>query len=51
MSERIFISFPTPSFPPLVRVPLVEIVATVVPFALTASKSKNPPEVNLTRSR
>jgi len=51
MSDLIFISLPTANLPLAVVAPLVEIVATILSSALTASKSKTPPEESGTRSR
>jgi len=51
MSERSFITLPTACLPLAVVAPLVEIVAAMSRSALTASKSKTPPEDSFNRSR
>lgn len=51
MSDRSFINLPTACLPDAVRAPLVDILATKVLSALTASKSKTPPELRGIRSR
>ena len=51
MSERTFNSLSLPGFPFAVFHPFVDILATMVPSALTALKSNTPPELRSTRSR
>jgi hypothetical protein len=51
ISDRIFVTLRTASFPLAVTAPLVEIEATILPSALTASKSKTPPDVRFSLSR
>ena len=45
MSERILFIFPTACFPFAVLEPLVDMLAIILPSALTASNSKSPPEL------
>ena len=51
MSERTFCTLPLPGLPPAVLKPIVEMLATIVASALTASKSNTPPAFSSTRSR